>query len=142
CEAYLQIRNDEQVTSFLTTSKKMILTKCTAFVKPEDKEQLQAHRTFLHRLSRRRARDSRVKIFTTNYDLCFETAAARQGLIAIDGFSFGQPREYDPRFFLYDIVRRSKTGDDLGNFVEGIFQLFKLHGSVNWARDAAGRVEE
>jgi hypothetical protein len=27
-------------------------------------------------------------------------------------------------------VRRPKTGEDLGNYLEGVIQLYKLHGSV------------
>src|SRR5690606_15839517 len=79
-------------------------------------------------------RDSRLKLFTTNYDVCFETAAGKQGLISLDGFSFTQPRFFDPRFYSYDIVRRSPNADDFGTPLEGVFQLYKLHGSVNWER--------
>lgn len=131
CEAFLQIYNDEEVRSFYTLSKGKILSLCSFEI---TKENLIAHTTFLHRLSRRRIRDARLKLFTTNYDLCFETAASIQGLIVIDGFSFTQPRRYDPRYFSYDIVRRPRTGEESGNYLEGVFQLYKLHGSVNWAR--------
>ena len=92
CEAYLQVKRSADVTAFITSSKKVILEKCSEFIDPADVNQLAAHRTFLHRLSRRRVRDSRLKLFTTNYDLCFETAAGRQGLVVLDGFSFTQPR--------------------------------------------------
>jgi len=134
CEAYLQIKNSADVASFITESKKVILQKCSQFIDPADVLQLAAHRTFLHRLSRRRVRDSRLKLFTTNYDLCFETAAGKQGLVVLDGFSFTQPRQFDPRFFLYDIVRRPTTGDEIGTPLEGVFHMYKLHGSVNWSR--------
>ncbi|MDO8436562.1 MAG: SIR2 family protein [Nitrosomonadaceae bacterium] len=141
CEAFLQVKESADVTTFITVSKKIILEKCSGFLAPTDEKQLAAHRTFLHRLSRRRVRDSRLKLFTTNYDLCFETAAGRQGLVALDGFSFTQPRHFDPRFFLYDIVRRPTTGDDVGTPLEGVFHLYKLHGSVNWSRAAGGDIE-
>jgi hypothetical protein len=144
CEAYGEVadtvkkRNEEEshvdVSAFVTQSKKVILEKCSQFIDVEDPDQLSAHRTFLHRLSRRRVRDSRLKLFTTNYDLCFETAAGRQGLVVLDGFSFTQPRHFDPHFFLYDIVRRPTTGEEVGTPLEGVFHLYKLHGSVNWLR--------
>lgn len=54
--------------------------------------------------------------------------------MVIDGFSFTQPRYYDPRFFNYDIVRRPQASDDQGSYLEGVFHLYKLHGSVNWER--------
>lgn len=141
CDAFLQVKENADVTAFITASKKVILDKCSEFLDPADEKQLAAHRTFLHRLSRRRVRDSRLKLFTTNYDLCFETAAGRQGLVALDGFSFTQPRHFDPRFFLYDIVRRPTTGDDVGTPLEGVFHLYKLHGSVNWSRSEGGDIE-
>lgn len=140
CEAYLQVKNSPDVASFITESKKVILEKCSQFINPADASQLAAHRTFLHRLSRRRVRDSRLKLFTTNYDLCFETAAGKQGLVVLDGFSFTQPRQFDPRFFLYDIVRRPTTGDDIGTPLEGVFHMYKLHGSVNWSRKADNEI--
>jgi hypothetical protein len=136
CEAYLQVKTSADVTDFITESKRVILEKCSEFLDLEDAIQLAAHRTFLHRLSRRRVRDSRLKLFTTNYDLCFETAAGKQGLVVLDGFSFSQPRQFDPRFYLYDIVRRPTTGDEIGSPLEGVFHMYKLHGSVNWARKA------
>jgi len=141
CEAYLQVKTSAVVTTFITDSKKVILEKCSEFINPADANQLAAHRTFLHRLSRRRVRDSRLKLFTTNYDLCFETAAGRQGLVVLDGFSFTQPRQFDPRFFLYDIVRRPTTGDEVGTPLEGVFHIYKLHGSVNWSRKSDNEIE-
>lgn len=141
CEAYLQVKTSADVNDFVTESKKVILEKCSEFIDPADINQLAAHRTFLHRLSRRRVRDSRLKLFTTNYDLCFETAAGRQGLVVLDGFSFTQPRQFDPRFFLYDIVRRPTTGDEVGTPLEGVFHMYKLHGSVNWSRKTESEIE-
>ncbi|HJW54319.1 MAG TPA: SIR2 family protein [Burkholderiaceae bacterium] len=141
CEAFLQVTDSKEVAAFVTASKKVILEKCSQFIESTDANQLAAHRIFLHRLSRRRVRDSRLKLFTTNYDLCFETAAGRQGLVVLDGFSFTQPRHFDPRFFLYDIVRRPTTGDEVGTPLEGVFHLYKLHGSVNWSRTGDGEIE-
>jgi len=141
CDAFLQVKDNKDVSDFLTASKKVILAKCSEFIDLANTNQLAAHRTFLHRLSRRRVRDSRLKLFTTNYDLCFETAAGRQGLVVLDGFSFTQPRHFDPRFFLYDIVRRPTTGDEVGAPLEGVFHIYKLHGSVNWSRTGDGEIE-
>jgi SIR2-like domain len=140
CEALLQVKPTKDVSDFVTGSKQVILGMCSKFLDPADENQLAAHRTFLHRLSRRRVRDSRLKLFTTNYDLCFENAAGRQGLVALDGFSFTQPRHFDPRFFEYDIVRRPHTGEEIGTPLEGVFHLYKLHGSVNWSRNDDGEI--
>lgn len=138
-EAFLQVFDDPNVDAFLNASKKVILEDCSGFPTVET---LGDHKTFLHRLSRRRTRDQRLRVFTTNYDLSFEKAAGEIGSVALDGFSFAVPRHYDPRFFGYDIVRRPRSGDDLSNFLEGVFLLYKLHGSVNWARTAEGAIIE
>ncbi len=139
-DAFLSINpEDAAVVTFLDTSKKVILGKCSEFLQTD---RLDAHKMFLHRLSRRRARDQRLKVFTTNYDLCFERAAAELGGVALDGFSFAAPRRYDPRFFSYDIIRRPRSGDELGQYLEGVFLLYKLHGSVNWARMTDGTIIE
>ncbi len=138
-EAYLQVMEDTGVKNFVNTCKKVILEKCSTFL---NVEKLEAHKMFLHRLSRRRVRDPRLKVFTTNYDLCFENAAGAIGGVVIDGFSFTPPRHYDPRYFSYDIIRRSRASEDQGNYLEGVFLLYKLHGSVNWARFANGLIQE
>lgn len=139
-EAYLSLKTDKFVEKFLRDSKKKILAECSGFL--NDEAGLEAHKTFIHRLSRRRVRDSRLKIFTTNYDLCFERAASALGTVAIDGFSFASPRRFDPRYFSYDIVRRPHNGDETVNYLEGVFFLYKLHGSVNWAAKGNGSIVE
>jgi len=138
-EAFLQVNDDQVVSGFLKSSKQVILDRCSNFL---GSATLNGHETFLHRLSRRRVRDQRLKVFTTNYDLCFERAAAALGGVALDGFSFTSPRRYDPRFFGYDIIRRPRSGDDLGQYLEGVFLLYKLHGSVNWAKGEEGTIRE
>ena len=132
-EAFLYVNPDDKaVAAFLVDAKKIILEKCSAFLQ---KTKLTGHQTFLHRLSRRRARDHRLKLFTTNYDLCFEKAASALSLVVLDGFSFTTPRRYDPRYFGYDIVLRGRGGEGQVGYLPGVFQLYKLHGSVHWARD-------
>jgi hypothetical protein len=138
-EAYLQIMDETDIKSFVYSCKKIILEMCSIFL---TEEKLEAHKTFLHRFSRRRVRDPRLKVFTTNYDLCFEYAASSLGGVVIDGFSFTPPRHYDPRYFGYDIIRRPRANEDQGNYLEGVFQLYKLHGSVNWARSSNGLIQE
>lgn len=51
----------------------------------------------------------RAKIFTLNYDLLFEQAAAKGGYVVIDGFSFSMPRTFSGVYFDYDIVVRNRT---------------------------------
>ncbi|MCC5804915.1 MAG: SIR2 family protein [Opitutales bacterium] len=130
-EAWRSLHSDQDVETFLTSAKEIILERCSGFLKSA---KLETHERFLHRLSRRGSRDRRLKLFTTNYDLCFEQATSAIGGVAIDGFSFMAPRRYDPRYFDYDIVRRPRSGETQSNYLEGVVLLHKLHGSVNWER--------
>lgn len=138
CDALLVIQDNREVRAFYDAAIRLILERCRLAGK--DSSKLTAHKDLLRRLSRRRARDSRLKVFTTNYDRCFELAAGTLGLIPIDGFSFTQPRRFDPRHFEYDIVRRSHDVDK-PTLVPGVFHYVKLHGSVDWARTDGHHIE-
>jgi hypothetical protein len=147
CDAYLQFKEDKTVRTFVDSCKALVLSKCSEFLKDPKSgewqdEKLKAHRIFLHRLSKRRVRDPRLKLFTTNYDLCFERAAALQDLIILDGFSFFQPRQFSPSYFDYDIVRRSPGVAEVSDYLQGAFKLLKLHGSVSWERHQDDAVTE
>jgi len=111
----------------------IIKNSCTI---PKPKS-LYPHKTFLEKLLQRKQTSPRVKIFTLNYDLMFEYAATDVNAIIIDGFSFTYPRTFSGRLFDYDIVQRegSKIQEE-DNFIERVFHLHKLHGSLNWERVA------
>lgn len=130
CEAYLNFHEDEQVLSFLYEVKNLILNQCSQFLLNE-KSDLSAYVNLLQKMGRRRVRDPRLKVFTTNYDLTFETAASELGMMVVDGLSYTGLRKFDGKYFNYDVVKREENEHD---FVEGVFQLFKLHGSVSWIR--------
>ncbi|MCY4043960.1 MAG: SIR2 family protein [Cellvibrionales bacterium] len=130
CDAYQLFNEDPQVNTFVTKVKKTILEACTSFIGSPSSD-LSSYLGLLQKLARRRVRDPRLKVFTTNYDMCFETAASELGMMVVDGFSYTRKRRFDGRFFNFDVVRRDS---DTHEFVEGVFQLFKLHGSVSWER--------
>lgn len=132
CDAYLNIYEDDtQVRQFIINVKSIILDKCSLDFK-DSKHCIFSYEQLINKLSKRRARDPRLKVFTTNYDLCFETAASNLGKVVIDGFSYTSKRKFNGKYFQYDIVQRDSEKHD---FVDGIFQLYKLHGSVSWERD-------
>lgn len=127
CDAFIELHGDSDgVAAVRAKAIGVILEHCR-----KAPSRLDVHASLLKKLIRRRARDSRVKLFTTNYDLCFEAAAGGLGIVPMDGFSFGSPRKFDPRFFDYDIVRRTPLAEG-STFVPGVFHFYKLHGSVNW----------
>ena len=120
----------------LSTLKKeifdLIKIHCTV-EKPKDNF---PHKVLLEKLLQRKQTSPRVKVFTLNYDLLFEYAATEVNAIVIDGFSFTIPRTFSGRFFDYDIVQRegSKLKEE-DNFIQRVFHLHKLHGSLDWKRN-------
>lgn len=91
------------------------------------------HELFLNKITNRKLKDPRTKIFTLNYDTLFEQAAIKGNFTVIDGFSFSHPRTLSGRNFDYDIVYREKSRiKEEESFVPKVFHLYKPHGSVNW----------
>jgi len=66
----------------------------------------------------------------------FEQAAQEDGFLIIDGFTYELPRKFNPFMYNYDFVRRENNKIiDEPDYVEKVFHLYKLHGSVDWERD-------
>lgn len=138
CDAYLMVHWDDiNVDDFVTKVKSIVLKKCSEFLAKTDSD-ISAYTSLLLKLAKRRARDPRLKIFTTNYDMCFETAASDLGMMIIDGFSYTRKRRFDGQYFNYDVVRRD---GDTQSFISGVIQLYKLHGSVSWTREGSSIFE-
>lgn len=112
---------------------KLIQLRCTIPTPPNDSF---PHKVLLEKVLQRKLTSPRVKIFTLNYDLLFEDAATVANAIVIDGFSYTFPRTFSGRYFDYDIVQRegSKLKEE-DNFVQRVFHLHKLHGSINWEKN-------
>lgn len=72
----------ENLAAFIKAAEKTILEK-VGFVKPDT--DLTAHTGFIRKFARRSTEKPRVKLFTTNYDLCIETTATRLGVVLVDG---------------------------------------------------------
>jgi len=101
------------------------------------------HKTFLDKITARKASEPRVQLFTTNYDTLFEQAAQKGGYAVIDGFSFTSPRTFSGRYFDYDIVQRERTRlKDEESFVSKVFHLYKMHGSLTWEKTEQGMVQQ
>lgn len=101
------------------------------------------HKTFLDKITARKASEPRVQLFTTNYDTLFEQAAQEGGYAVIDGFSFTFPRTFSGRYFDYDIVQRERTRlKDEESFMSKVFHLYKMHGSLTWEKTEQGIVQQ
>lgn len=133
CQMVLQLEaddNDNTVKGFVEATESIIAEKCRfpgAGVRPA------THETFLRRVARRSPRLPRTRIFTTNYDLCFEVAANSTRFVVVDGFSHTFPQEFDGGYFSYDLVKRERDRE-APDYVTNVFHLYKVHGSVDWER--------
>lgn len=107
----------------------IIFEKCKFDLPPQA-----PHELFLSKITNRKLKDPRVKIFTLNYDTLFEQAATNGNFTVIDGFSFTFPRTLSGRNFDYDVVYRGTRIKEEESFVPKVFHLYKPHGSVNWQR--------
>jgi len=133
CKLFIALYNNaesEKVGLFIKSAEKAILARVDFVDKDTN---ISSHRSLVRKVARRGSRKPRTKIFTTNYDLCFEQAARQQQFVVIDGFSHSTPQVYDRAHFSYDIVRRDNRAD-APDYVENVFHLYKLHGSLDWRR--------
>jgi len=127
---YLEFKSDSSITFHVDTIEKAILQQCNFSLINKS-----IHLDFVKKLTSRKTKQSRLKIFTTNYDRAFEEAGAKGGYVIIDGFSFTQPRKFSGKYFDYDIVvRENSRTSSTENFASNVFHLYKLHGSVNWEK--------
>jgi len=124
--------------NFITATEDLIWDKCSYSPTPED---LEHHGQFLNSLVRRPTKLARTKLFTTNYDLCFESASSSKGFVVIDGFSHTHPQKFSGSHFEYDFVRRGSDGGRTPEFLPNVLHLYKLHGSVDWSKATTGSIE-
>jgi hypothetical protein len=124
--------DDSDLDEFVHNAEEIVWERCT-FI--DDESELRTHELFLRKVARRSTRLQRAQLFTTNYDLAFETAARRTRFNVIDGFGYGG-FDFDGGSFDLDYVRR-RPNEQLA-LEPSVFHLLKLHGSVDW--DASGGV--
>jgi len=119
------------ISAFVSIVQSVIRDSCRKKLNADD---TRVHEDFLRRLSRRSARNPRSCLFTTNYDMCFEQAAANIRLTFIDGFSFSSTPRFIPDHYDYDIVTKSSYSKE-PDYIPNLIRLYKLHGSVDWVKD-------
>jgi hypothetical protein len=138
CQMALELERDKKLEDFVGKAEAMIVSACRFVTAELD---LSVHEAFLRRVARRSTRLPRTQLFTTNYDLAFETAAARSGFAVIDGFSHSYPQRFDGTYFEQDFATRDRERAAVPvEWVPNVVQLHKLHGSVDWAADPNGEV--
>jgi len=135
CQMQQELSPDPELQAFIDKGERTIAEQCN-FIK--DETSLATHESFLRKVARRSTKLPRTQIFTTNYDLAFEMAAARIGFAVIDGFSASSPARFDPVAFERDYARRDQSANtDPIDWMPNVVQLHKLHGSIDWIRQGS-----
>lgn len=135
-ESFLGGAQKTDVENFIATAEGVIV-RTTNFVSVN--HPLPVHTEFLRRAARRSQRKSRTKVFTTNYDRCYEEAGRQGRYVVVDGFSHTIPPTFDAIHFTYETVRRVNDTEALEP-IPNAFHLYKLHGSVDWQRQDSGEI--
>lgn len=137
CKLYLELNaapaddaEHQAMLAFVDTAEAAILSRVDFVDRHTD---LEAHGALVRKVGRRGVRKPRAKLFTTNYDLCFEEVARRARFTLIDGFSHTLDQTYDRANFTVDHVRRD-LGRDTPDYLQNVLQFYKLHGSIDWRR--------
>ncbi|MHA6318304.1 SIR2 family protein [Altererythrobacter sp. CAU 1778] len=137
CKLYLELNaapaddaEHQAMLAFVDTAEAAILARVDFVDRQTD---LEAHGALVRKVGRRGVRKPRAKLFTTNYDLCFEEVARRARFTLIDGFSHTLDQAYDRTNFTIDHVRRD-LGRDTPDYLQNVLQFYKLHGSIDWRR--------
>lgn len=127
---------DPSLEKDIKVIKQFLVKKCTLNVNGSE-----THKSFLRKITKRKMKDSRVKVFTLNYDTLWEQAANSDGFTVIDGFGYTNPRTFNGRMFDYDIViREGSRIKEEDSFIPKLFHLYKLHGSLDWYKNDKGDI--
>lgn len=94
------------------------------------------HEFFTKKLLQRQLNLKRANIFTTNYDLAFDTAFDNLGVNYISGFSGFHKRYFKPETFNYDIFFPGSTTQGKIERIEKVLRYFKIHGSLTWVGES------
>ncbi len=128
---FIELPDKDVIDTFVSDTEKIIRDEINFL---ETDNNLPVHAELLRRIARRSNRKIRTKIFTTNYDLCFEYAARKGRYVVIDGFSHTSPQVFDSINFSYDIVKR-ESHPESHDYISNVFHLYKLHGSIDWEKN-------
>lgn len=124
------IANKNELKTEIEKVKAFIVKKCSI-----DLPDNSPHGKFLNKVTLRPQKYPRVKLFTLNYDTLFEQAASEEKFTVIDGFTFSNPREFNGKYFDYDIIEtRHNRQDKKDSTISKLFYLFKMHGSLDWIK--------
>lgn len=118
-----------RIAELLKCILKNLMEGCSLSKKDGDYD---PHKTFLKRIISRPTNLRRTNLFTTNYDLVFETAMDEMGIVYVDGFVGGLKSFFRPEAFNYDYYFPGGTTEGKVSRMERVLHYYKLHGSLSW----------
>lgn len=121
-ESFVTGDDKTQISGFIEVAEAIIVSSTDVVVADHP---LPMHTEFLRRTARRSKRKARAKIFTTNYDRCFEEAGRQGRYVVVDGFSHAWPPTFDAVHFTHETVRRLADTEAL-DLIPNVFHLYKL----------------
>ena len=124
---------DGTIDTIINLTKSKIFDSCN-FIPSEEKLPLLF--AFLNSIVNRKAGLSRANVFTLNYDLLLEKCADQLGILLNDGFDGAVERWLNTAQFDLDYYYPSGIVGDKPVRCERVLNFFKLHGSINWAKNA------
>lgn len=126
-----ELEGKNLIEKFIRETEQIIREKVNFLT---DGDEVPVHSELLRKIARRSNRKVRAKIFTTNYDLCFEHAARNGRFVSIDGFSHTLPQVFDSIYYSYDVVKR-ESNPDSHDYISNAYHFYKLHGSIDWEKN-------
>lgn len=124
--------NDIQNTIILI--KSLLYHECKLITQSKEFDENQVHKDFLRKILLRPVTLPRVKLFTTNYDLALEKYMDEMGITYLDGFTGSIEKRFRPESYQYDLYYPGETTEGIVSRIDKVLHLYKLHGSINWAR--------
>lgn len=90
----------------------------------------------------RKNRQSPINVFTTNYDMYNEKALDSLGFFYNNGFTGTYERRFNPISYNYTYVENMDLNKDVWGRISNFYNLFKIHGSINWVNDNGKVIEK
>lgn len=105
------------------------------------KEVLNLYKSFYLKIVRK-TRKTPVNVFTTNYDLYNEKALDELGFFYNNGFIGTYSRKFNPISYNFTFVENMNLNKDIWDRVSNFFNLYKIHGSINWVSKNENIIEK
>lgn len=137
--ANILVNLDDKIDEKIKLVQQHILGKITDGQKC--KEVLEFYKTFYLKLVQSN-RKQPINIFTTNYDLYSEKALDLLGFYYNNGFSGSCIRKFNPNIYNYVYVENMNLNRDIWGRVSSFFNLYKIHGSINWVMEDGEVIEK